>query len=96
VRGPPDPLKGDALYKSIRDTAQELINATYDTEKRATVSAVPATYGGMGSMSSAGSVPSASFQSVGGSGVRSIASDAIESPGAKKERMSVFSCSFQL
>ena len=30
-RGVPDPLHGDALNKAVRDTAQECINAIFDT-----------------------------------------------------------------
>ncbi|ELR22553.1 Ehepsin, putative [Acanthamoeba castellanii str. Neff] len=34
-RGPPDPIHGDALYRQIRDEAQELMNAIFDTEDKA-------------------------------------------------------------
>lgn len=41
-RGPPDPLRGDEIYKRVRDAAKEAIDAIYDSQMPTTTSAVAA------------------------------------------------------
>ena len=41
-RGPPDPLRGDEIYKRVRDAAKEAIDAIYDSNMPVTTSAVAA------------------------------------------------------
>ena len=41
-RGPPDPLRGDEIYKRVRDAAKEAIDAIYDSNMPITTSAVAA------------------------------------------------------
>ena len=41
-RGPPDPLRGDEIYKRVRDAAKEAIDAIYDSQMPTTTSSVAA------------------------------------------------------
>eukprot|EP01038_Epipyxis_sp_PR26KG_P006052 gene6052-8333_t len=41
-RGPPDPLRGDEIYKRVRDVAKEALEAIYDSQMPVTTSAVAA------------------------------------------------------
>ena len=41
-KGPPDPLRGDEIYKRVRDAAKEAIDAIYDSQMPTTTSAVAA------------------------------------------------------
>lgn len=39
-KGPPDPLRGDEIYKRVRDAAREALDAIYDSQMPVTTSAV--------------------------------------------------------
>eukprot|EP01040_Poterioochromonas_malhamensis_P007344 gene7344-7925_t len=42
-RGPPDPLRGDEIYKRVRDAAKEALDSIFDSQMPITTSAVAAT-----------------------------------------------------
>jgi hypothetical protein len=39
-RGPPDPLRGDEIYKRVRDAATDALEAIFDSTAPVTTSAV--------------------------------------------------------
>ena len=39
-KGPPDPLRGDEIYKRVRDMAKEALDAIFDSQPSVPVSAV--------------------------------------------------------
>ena len=41
-RGPPDPLRGDEIYKRVRDLAKETVDAIFDSQMPVATSAVAA------------------------------------------------------